>query len=108
MRCNQQQTESLITQEIVNGSEAISNEQSKRQVKRSHLTAGFPFVEGHPFTATLWNGVEGFHMTVNGRHETSYRYREVGLGVSYHSTIWGHIQTILMLHTRATVPMVFY
>ena len=40
-------------------------------------TASFPFVEGIPFTATLWAGVEGFHMTVNGRHETSFAYREV-------------------------------
>ncbi|XP_024022945.1 hydroxyproline O-galactosyltransferase GALT3 [Morus notabilis] len=39
-------------------------------------TASFPFVEGIPFTATLLAGVEGFHMTVNGRHETSFAYRE--------------------------------
>lgn len=42
-----------------------------------HGTASFPFVEGIPFTATLWVGLEGFHMTVNGRHETSFAYREV-------------------------------
>jgi hydroxyproline O-galactosyltransferase 2/3/4/5/6 len=77
VRCNQQQTESTTTQESMNGTEAGSNEQSKRLTRRSHLTAGFPFVEDHPFTATLWNGVDGFHMTVNGRHETSYWYREV-------------------------------
>ncbi|CAI9119050.1 OLC1v1020711C1 [Oldenlandia corymbosa var. corymbosa] len=35
----------------------------------------FPFVEGIPFTASLWVGAEGFHMTVNGRHETSFAYR---------------------------------
>lgn len=40
-------------------------------------SANFPFVEGNPFTATLWVGLEGFHMTVNGRHETSFAYREV-------------------------------
>ncbi|KAM6544934.1 hypothetical protein CsatB_025670 [Cannabis sativa] len=39
-------------------------------------TASFPFVEGVPFTSTLWAGMEGFHMTVNGRHETSFAYRE--------------------------------
>lgn len=39
-------------------------------------TASYPFIEGNPFTATLWAGVEGFHMTVNGRHETSFAYRE--------------------------------
>ncbi|ERN03256.1 hydroxyproline O-galactosyltransferase GALT3 [Amborella trichopoda] len=36
----------------------------------------FPFVEGHPFTATLWVGMEGFHMTVDGKHVTSFPYRE--------------------------------
>lgn len=45
-------------------------------------TASFPFVEGIPFTATLLAGVEGFHMTVNGRHETSFAYREVRYGYS--------------------------
>lgn len=39
------------------------------------MSATFPFVEGTPFTATLWAGNEGFHMTVNGRHETSFSYR---------------------------------
>ncbi|KZV58649.1 putative beta-1,3-galactosyltransferase 16 [Dorcoceras hygrometricum] len=33
------------------------------------------FVEGNPFTASLWVGSEGFHMTVNGRHETSFAHR---------------------------------
>ncbi|KAH1116625.1 hypothetical protein AAZX31_17G037100 [Glycine max] len=41
-----------------------------------HRTANFPFAEGNPFTSTLWVGSEGFHMTVNGRHETSFAYRE--------------------------------
>ncbi|XP_031253001.1 hydroxyproline O-galactosyltransferase GALT3 [Pistacia vera] len=41
-----------------------------------HSTANFPFIEGNPFTATLWVGWDGFHMTVNGRHETSFAYRE--------------------------------
>ncbi|VVA96702.1 unnamed protein product [Arabis nemorensis] len=38
--------------------------------------ADFPFLKGSPFTATLWTGLEGFHMTVNGRHETSFAYKE--------------------------------
>lgn len=37
----------------------------------------FPFVDGNPFAATLWVGREGFHMTVNGRHETSFAFRTV-------------------------------
>lgn len=43
----------------------------------AHGSTSFPFVEGNPFTATLWVGIEGFHMTLNGRHETSFAYREV-------------------------------
>lgn len=43
----------------------------------SHEGANFPFTEGSLFTATLWVGLEGFHMTVNGRHETSFAFREV-------------------------------
>ncbi|XP_065863890.1 hydroxyproline O-galactosyltransferase GALT3 [Euphorbia lathyris] len=42
----------------------------------AHSSANFPYSEGNPFTATLWVGAEGFHMTVNGRHETSFAYRE--------------------------------
>ncbi|KAL2470229.1 putative beta-1 [Abeliophyllum distichum] len=41
-----------------------------------HASSNFHFVDGNPFTATLWAGDEGFHMTVNGRHETSFAYRE--------------------------------
>eukprot|EP00249_Psilotum_nudum_P006068 c19435_g1_i1 orf=620-2593(-) len=36
----------------------------------------FPFVNGFPFAATLWVGWEGFHMTVNGKHVTSFEYRQ--------------------------------
>ncbi|KAJ3669593.1 hypothetical protein LUZ60_011543 [Juncus effusus] len=51
------------------------NEQQTAE-RRAHITAGVPFVESHPFVATLWTGTEGFHMNVNGKHETSYRYKE--------------------------------
>ncbi|TVU21078.1 hypothetical protein EJB05_30692, partial [Eragrostis curvula] len=48
----------------------------KRPRGREHVSGGFAILEGEPFTATLWTGVEGFHMTVNGKHETSFAYRE--------------------------------
>ncbi|KAL1211848.1 Hydroxyproline O-galactosyltransferase GALT3 [Cardamine amara subsp. amara] len=38
--------------------------------------ANFPFLKGSPFTATFWFGLEGFHTMINGRHETSFAYRE--------------------------------
>lgn len=44
------------------------------------LGTNFPFVKEHVFTATLWAGLEGFHMNVNGKHETSFTYREVQSG----------------------------
>jgi hypothetical protein len=37
----------------------------------------FPFSTGLPFTATLRMGMEGFHMTVNGKHISSFAYRQV-------------------------------
>lgn len=37
----------------------------------------FPFIEGYAFVATIWVGMEGFHTTVNGKHITSFEYREV-------------------------------
>lgn len=52
-------------------------EDEKRHRGSDHLSGGFTIVEGEPFITTLWVGVEGFHMTVNGRHETSFAYREV-------------------------------
>lgn len=45
----------------------------------NHMVSNFPFLDGSLFTATIWVGVEGFHATVNGRHETSFAYREVSL-----------------------------
>lgn len=39
--------------------------------------ANFPFLKGSPFTATFWFGLEGFHTIINGRHETSFAYKEV-------------------------------
>lgn len=43
----------------------------------NHVGSNFPFLDGSLFTATIWAGEEGFHATVNGRHETSFAYREV-------------------------------
>lgn len=37
----------------------------------------FPFKQGYPFVATLRVGSEGIQMTVDGKHITSFAYREV-------------------------------
>lgn len=65
------------SEENVNASHPSSDVLTNVSKGRDHGTASFPFVEGTPFTASLWVGLEGFHMTVNGRHETSFAYREV-------------------------------
>lgn len=59
----------------------------------SHEGAAFQFVEGNPFIATFWAGGEGFHTTVNGRHETSFAYREVILLVSLSK----HVQRFIVV-----------
>lgn len=78
VRCNQQLGASIIqgsnnTMQNVTGNEP---EDEKRPKGRAHFSGSFPIVEGEPFTATVWAGAGGFHMTVNGRHETSFAYRE--------------------------------
>ncbi|CAM6092151.1 unnamed protein product [Calypogeia fissa] len=35
----------------------------------------FPFVEGMPFVASIWAGWDGFHVSVNGKHVSSFEYR---------------------------------
>ncbi|XP_047060246.1 hydroxyproline O-galactosyltransferase GALT3-like [Lolium rigidum] len=73
VRCNQQVGTNVI-QGSNNTTQNVTDE--KRPKGRAHFSGSFSIVEGEPFTATLWAGAEGFHMTVNGRHETSFTYRE--------------------------------
>lgn len=37
----------------------------------------FPFKQNYPFVATLRVGLEGIQMTVDGKHITSFAFREV-------------------------------
>ena len=37
----------------------------------------FPFAEGLPFVVTVSAGWDGFHVSVNGKHVTSFKYRQV-------------------------------
>lgn len=73
--CNEQIVRS-IKKESLNASHSGGNVANSSKGS-SHSSANFPFAEGNLFTATLWAGAEGFHMTINGRHETSFSYREV-------------------------------
>ncbi|XP_048320794.1 hydroxyproline O-galactosyltransferase GALT3 [Ziziphus jujuba] len=73
--CNEQVVRST-SEENLNTSRPSNDMLTNVSKGSDHGTVSFPFVEGTPFTATLWVGLEGFHVTVNGRHETSFAYRE--------------------------------
>ena len=45
--------------------------------QKPEVTWPFPFVEGSLFILTIRAGVDGFHMSVGGRHVTSFPYRTV-------------------------------
>lgn len=70
VRCNVHSGESIIEDRL--NESAVDGKK-----KSSHLSINFPFTDGHAFTGNLWAGLDGFHMTVNGRHETSFMYKEV-------------------------------
>ncbi|KAJ6720903.1 BETA-13-N-ACETYLGLUCOSAMINYLTRANSFERASE [Salix viminalis] len=72
--CNEKVVRS--TMEENGNASSVGNVSVNVSQEIAHERANFPFVEGNAFTATLWVGLEGFHMTVNGRHETSFVYRE--------------------------------
>lgn len=74
--CNEQIVRSTV-EETLNASLPSRDILANVSQGSAHASANFPFSEANPFTATLWVGSEGFHMTVNGRHETSFAYREV-------------------------------
>ena len=79
VQCNEKVGERIVQENnniVVN---LTGNQPEDWQSPRGHgqLSGSFSIVEGEPFTVILWAGVEGFHMTVNGRHETSFAYREV-------------------------------
>ncbi|KAL2903940.1 Beta-1 3-galactosyltransferase GALT1 [Bienertia sinuspersici] len=55
----------------VNGSKGFSHAHDGHKRRRY-----FPFRQGYPFVATLRVGSEGIQMTVDGKHITSFAYRE--------------------------------
>ncbi|CAN1147264.1 Hydroxyproline O-galactosyltransferase GALT3 [Linum perenne] len=64
------------TEEIHNASHPGADAATNGSRESVHTDANLPFVEKNLVAATLWVGPEGFHMTVNGRHETSFAFRE--------------------------------
>lgn len=62
----------------------------------------FPFKQGNPFVATLRVGSEGIQMTVDGKHITSFAYREVISFISYSSHLI--YQTIISIFLLICFP----
>lgn len=57
---------------------------SKNHSKKNEaLRQYFPFKQGYLAIATLRFGLEGIQMTVDGKHITSFAYREVLLSLFY-------------------------
>ncbi|PHU18302.1 putative beta-1,3-galactosyltransferase 16 [Capsicum chinense] len=75
VKCNAKIFRNYI-QETANTTNPSDPKSTNVSNSSAYGAANYPFLEGNPFTATLWAGIEGFHMTVNGRHETSFAYRE--------------------------------
>ncbi|PHT82242.1 putative beta-1,3-galactosyltransferase 16 [Capsicum annuum] len=75
VKCNAKIFRNYI-QEMANTTNPSDPKSTNVSNSSAYGAANYPFLEGNPFTATLWAGIEGFHMTVNGRHETSFAYRE--------------------------------
>lgn len=53
-----------------------------RMIGRKHKISidwPYPFIEGRLFVLTLTAGLEGYHVSVDGKHVTSFSYRTVGI-----------------------------
>ncbi|KAL7120086.1 hypothetical protein ACP275_02G101600 [Erythranthe tilingii] len=74
VKCNTQMVY-ITAENTLNASHPANRKLANVSEGSIHTSDTFHFVEGNPFTATLWAGDQGFHMTVNGRHETSFAYR---------------------------------
>ncbi|KAL7123722.1 hypothetical protein ABFS83_14G001600 [Erythranthe nasuta] len=74
VKCNTQMVR-ITAENTLNASHPANRKLTNVSEGSIHTRATFHFVEGNPFTATLWAGDQGFHMTLNGRHETSFVYR---------------------------------
>lgn len=75
VKCNTQIIH-RTTEDSLNATHPTNRKLANVSEGTTHAITSFQFVEGNPFIATFWAGGEGFHTTVNGRHETSFPYRE--------------------------------
>jgi len=66
-----------ISQRHPAGMHSHTSRQSSTMDEQSVNRKYFPFKQGYPFVATLRVGSEGIQMTVDGKHITSFAFREV-------------------------------
>lgn len=57
------------------------------RTKKVSIDWPYPFAEGKLFVLTLSAGLEGYHVTVDGRHITSFPYRTVSNNMHPHNLI---------------------
>lgn len=70
--------EKWVRSDIVDSKESKTTSWLKRfigRAKKPAMTWPFPFAEDRLFILTLRAGVEGYHVTMGGRHITSFPYR---------------------------------
>lgn len=67
------------TQRFMGNKNYNSSQRSSMAQERFKPRQFFPFKQGHLSVATLRVGAEGLQMTVDGKHITSFAYREVVL-----------------------------
>ena len=67
----------------------------------------YPFAEGKLFVLTLSAGLEGYHISVDGRHVTSFPYRTVGtLTVSpLAACLQGYLKCVYNIHRDLLLRM---
>lgn len=70
---------------MVGTEEDINNSKHHTAAKHGEPSKYFPFKQGYLAIATLRVGSEGIHMTVDGKHVTSFAYRAVNF---FHITKW--------------------
>lgn len=68
------------------------------RTKKVSVDWPYPFAEGKLFVLTLSAGLEGYHVSVDGRHITSFPYRTVSNNVHHHNLIVKVPHLALLVH----------
>lgn len=69
-----------MREDVVDSKESKTTSWLRRfigRAKKPAMTWPFPFVEGRLFVLTVRAGVEGYHVSIGGRHTISFPYRTV-------------------------------